>query len=44
MTVPYSLLLESEYAENAEIILPKLQLMQKALLEKSQAKQPLLNN
>jgi len=44
LTVPYSLLLESEYAENAEIILPKLQLMQKALLEKSQAKQPLLNN
>jgi hypothetical protein len=43
LTVPYSLLQESEYAENAELILPKLQLVHKALLEKAQAKEALLN-
>jgi hypothetical protein len=37
LTGARGLLVESEYAENAQLILPKLQSMQKALLEKWQA-------
>ncbi len=38
-----ALLVKSEYETNAEFLLPKLALMQKSLLEKSQAIQPLFN-
>jgi hypothetical protein len=43
LTEPYSLLLESEYAESGDMIFPKLQSMQRALLGKSEPNQPLLN-
>jgi hypothetical protein len=41
LTEPRSLLTESEYAENAEFVLPRLALMQRALLEKSLSPSPI---